>query len=115
MTENVNAITDHEIDVLVTNLQDSILNVKKSLDDMSFEIYETKAYFQGEAGDKIRSTFSKIESNFKTIIENLSLYKDDFIKVKNNYIDFSSSINTSDVEKSNLKGDDLSGVNKNES
>lgn len=110
MNNNVIGTNETSIDQLIVNLSDLTSNVSTSLNEISALISETKLFLEGEAGDSIRNKFFEIEQSFPIIISNLESYKDDFIRVRNNYIGYDLNLKTSEIENSNLKGGEFDGV-----
>lgn len=92
MNNNVIGTNETSIDQLIVYLSDLSSNVSTSLNEISMLISETKSFFEGEAGDSIRNKFFEIEQSFPIIISNLESYKNDFIKVRNNYIGYDLNI-----------------------
>ncbi len=109
MSNNVVGTNETNIDQLIVNLGDLSSNVSIALNEISSLMSETKLFLEGEVGDSIRNKFFEIEQSFPIIIGNLESYKEDFIKVRNNHIGYDSSLKTSEVENSNLKGGEFDG------
>lgn len=110
MADVVLATKENELDVLISNLTDVCNNVTTCLNDMSDKIANSSTFFDGEAYESMKRKFSELEAEFPKVINSLEAHKDDFINLKNNYIEHDKSFKTSEVESLDVVGGEFDGV-----
>ena len=103
-------INDQAIDALVIKLDERILNISASLEEMEKIISESSMCLKKDAADIANNAYALISQNHNIIKTNLENYKNNFITVKNNHIKYDESFRTNKVQESNVEGGDYTGV-----
>ena len=85
MNSNLSGYDEKRLDKLISDIYmyaEHINRVFNSMDDL---VLGTASYYQSQSGNKIRSEFERIKSNFPIIKNNLIGYAEDLTKVKSKF------------------------------
>lgn len=83
---DVSGINETGIDQIMIDIVDACGQLKNNMNTINDIIVNSQNYFMGQAGDEFRQKFSKINSQFTILNDNILSYKSDLMQVKLSYM-----------------------------
>lgn len=110
MEHNILAANCVKLDNLADYLEEQILSISVSFDEMDRLISNLSQSFKDNNYFELDKKYIQLSNNYNIIKTNLETYKKDFITIKNNHIGFVKNYQTSKIDEINIEGGDYTGV-----
>lgn len=91
-TREVNGISENILDKLIIEICDRADNIKAILNSIDDEIYKCLSNVESSATTQFKYAYEEMKKNYKCVNKNILSYSTDYVKVKNAYIERTSTI-----------------------